>query len=68
MGRRIGGPDMVRHREPGFIVDNIYDTIFYIQQAVQLDSCSKRTRYGPYNYLTGVPEAGRNRDARFLRA
>lgn len=29
------------------------DTIFYIQQAVQLNTCQKRTRYGPYNYLTG---------------
>ena len=30
------------------------DTIFYIQQAVQLNTCTKHVRYGPYNYLTGV--------------
>ena len=29
------------------------DTIFYIQQAVQLNTCTKHVRYGPYNYLTG---------------
>ena len=41
----------------GFIIDNIYDSIFFIQQAANLNFCSKNVRYGPYNYLTGVPEA-----------
>lgn len=57
MGSGFMGTGVQCGVDVGFIVDNIYDTIFYIQQAVQLDSCSKRTRYGPYNYLTGVPEA-----------
>lgn len=57
IGTGIGGMGVQCGVDVGFIADNIYDTIFYIQQAVQLDTCSKRTRYGPYNYLTGVPEA-----------
>lgn len=57
IGTGIGGMGVQCGVDVGFIADNIYDTIFHIQQAVQLDTCSKRTRYGPYNYLTGVPEA-----------
>ena len=47
-------------REPGNSIDSLYpsfrcqDTIFYIQRAVQLNTCTKHVRYGPYNYLTGV--------------
>lgn len=57
VGTGIGGMGVQCGVDVGFIVDNIYDTIFYIQQAVQLNTCTKHVRYGPYNYLTGVPEA-----------
>ena len=57
IGTGIGGMGVQCAVDVGFIVDNIYDSIFFIQQAVNLDSCSKNVRYGPYNYLTGVPEA-----------
>ena len=57
IGSGIGGMGVQCGVDVGFIVDNIYDTVFYIQQAVQLNSCTKRVRYGAYNYLTGVPEA-----------
>lgn len=57
MGAGLMGTGVQCGVDIGFIVDNIYDTIFYIQQAVSISSCSKHTRYGPYNYLTGVPEA-----------
>jgi len=57
IGAGIAGTGVQCGVDVGFIVDNIYDTIFYIHQAVQLNSCKKRTRYGAYNYLTGVPEA-----------
>mmetsp|Transcript_30685 Transcript_30685/g.63241 ORF Transcript_30685/g.63241 Transcript_30685/m.63241 type:complete len:645 (-) Transcript_30685:126-2060(-) len=57
IGSGIGGMGVQCAVDVGFIVDNIYDAIFFIQQAVNLDFCSKNVRYGPYNYLTGVPEA-----------
>jgi len=57
VGTGIGGMGVQCGVDVGFIVDNIYDTIFYIQRAVQLNTCTKHVRYGPYNYLTGVPEA-----------
>lgn len=57
MGSGIGGTGVQCGVDVGFIADNIYDTVFYIHQAIQLNSCRKRVRYGAYNYLTGVPEA-----------
>ena len=57
IGSGIGGMGVQCAVDVGFIVDNIYDSIFFIQQATNLDFCSKNVRYGPYNYLTGVPEA-----------
>ncbi|CAE7578800.1 BETAC-AD [Symbiodinium natans] len=57
IGSGIGGMGVQCAVDVGFIVDNIYDSIFFIQQAANLDYCSKNVRYGPYNYLTGVPEA-----------
>mmetsp|Transcript_13331 Transcript_13331/g.25091 ORF Transcript_13331/g.25091 Transcript_13331/m.25091 type:complete len:640 (+) Transcript_13331:80-1999(+) len=57
IGSGIGGMGVQCAVDIGFVVDNIYDSIFFIQQAARLDFCSKNVRYGPYNYITGVPEA-----------
>ncbi|CAJ1337665.1 unnamed protein product [Effrenium voratum] len=57
IGSGIGGTGVQCGVDVGFIVDNIYDTIFFIQQGVNLNMCNKNVRFGPYSYLTGVPEA-----------
>ena len=63
MGSGFAGMGVQCSVDVGFIITNLYKYIFFIQRAAHLNFCDKNVRYGPYDYLTGVPEAACAMDA-----
>ena len=63
MGSGVAGMGVQCAVDVGFIIENLYKYIFFVQRAARLNFCDKNIRYGPYDYLTGVPEAACAMDA-----